>query len=698
MVCCSAGGLKLKMRSHPTRGKQASLEQLEGRLHLSTTIGAVDLSVLSASAGQAVVVTITATSPSGVRAATLFRDVNANGSFDAGIDQPLGDIFVPNAQGKFVRTIVPGADWSRSTRLGINAVDTLGQWSATGARRVDLTVNQAPSFQSAALSSTTVAEGQPLFVRATATDDVSVRATSAFLDINGDGRWTSGSDIALGDSFAPDGNGQFTIAANATPAWNDGSGSVNVYIAAVDGEGAWTAPRLVGNVTVVPRPVISSFTADWASVQPGMSGNPLKLQVTASNAAAATFWLDLNGDGRWTAGTDFSLGDQRVSSGGTFTLYVPSDLAGRSSARVCADVVSASGVWASAPAGATVTPLRAAAITYFIVDTSGGHTVLTAEAQLPANGTQAIAQVSAVDFFADTNFNGVYEAGVDTYISSAVAGASSSGGGWRYRVTLTTQQIAALPSGEFRFYAAARMTNNAGSAISGPGATSLAHSYAVGETVITRVNTSIGGLSTATGGNAGDLVSVDVGAFSGATVSAITLFWDSNQNGRWDAGVDIHVAEFRPGSANAIASNVFTVALPQRAGMGAFAAAAVGADGGWSAVRTSVGLNVKYVAQPQALSTVIDADSLVQTVRATSLYGIRSVTGFIDLNNDGVQNAGESLDGYQGLLGGNSRDGVWAITIASGRFPGAGQYSLHLWSVDWAGTTSAELLIACTVA
>jgi hypothetical protein len=132
--------------------------------------------------------------------------------------------------------------------------------------------------------------------------------------------------------------------------------------------------------------------------------------------------------------------------------------------------------------------------------------------------------------------------------------------------------------------------------------------------------------------------------------------------------------------------------------MGAFAAAAVGADGGWSAVRTSVGLNVKYVAPPQALSTVVNGDSLVQTVRATSLYGVRTVTGFIDLNNDGVQNAGESLDGYQSLLGGSLRDGVWAISIASGRFPGAGQYTLHLWAVDWAGSHSAELTVGCSVA
>lgn len=689
-------GTKLNTRNERNHNQQAMLEHLEGRVLCSTSITAVDVGAVLAVAGQPVSISIEASSPNGVRAATIFRDVNENGRFDSGVDQALGDIFVPNAQGRFVRNIVPGSDWGRNVRLGVNAVDMAGQWSLTGARRVDLAVNQRPTLPAASLSASVLNERELLSITVRAADDISVRAVTAFVDRNGDGRWTGGSDISLGTSFVMNGAGDFVIQASANPAWHVSGGSASIVVDAVDVDGAWVqTPRVAGSIQVLPAPVIASFTAVWDSVQAGSALNQLKLTLTTTAgapAAAATFWLDLDGNGRWTPGTDFSLGDARQPVNGSFVLRVPSDLAGRANVQIGASAVSASGLWSFNPAVASVSRLRLPTVTNFLVDINGSTIIIGAEAYYPPTSSVSAAQVSLVDVIADVNFNGVFDAGVDTLVVSIAPTSALANGTWRHRAQLTTEQVASIPAGSFRWIASPRIAIEGGQTIAGAGRIAAPHHFGIGDPVLTRITATIEGASNVDSAAAGDAYSVEVSAFVGSGVTALTLFWDANLNNRWDSDVDIHLAEYLPGTNPVSLTHTFTGVLPSRAGYGAFASSTLASTGAWSSVRSAQPISIQHIATPQFVSSEVAANSFAVTLTATSLFGIKSFSGFLDFNDDGIEDVGEAVQLSAVRISGSSRNGTFVLTFATAGLPQGQIYHFRMRAVDAAGTASAALL------
>ncbi len=688
-------GKKLNTRIDQNHNHQAMLEHLEGRVLCSTSITDVDVGAVLAVAGQPVSISIEATSPNGVRAATIFRDVNENGRFDSGVDQALGDIFAPNAQGRFVRNIVPGSDWGRNVRLGVNAVDMAGQWSLTGARRVDLAVNQRPTLPAASVSASVLNERDLFSITVRAADDTSVRAVTAFVDRNGDGRWTGGSDISLGTSFVMNGAGDFVIQAAANPAWHVAGGSASIVVDAVDADGAWVqTPRVAGIVQVMPAPVIASFTAVWDSVQAGSALNPLKLTLTTTvgaPATAATFWLDLDGNGRWTAGTDFSLGDAHQMVNGSFILRVPSDLAGRDSVQIGASAVSASGLWAFSPAVASVSQLRTATITNFLVDINGSTIIVGAEAFYPPTNSVSAAQVSLVDVIADVNFNGVFDAGVDTLIASVAPSSVLSNGTWRHRAQLSVDQVASVPVGAFRWIASPRIAIGGGETIAGAGRSAVPHHFGIGDPVLTRITATIDGASNVESAAAGAAYSVEVAAFVASGTTALTMFWDANLNNRWDSDVDTHLAEYRPGTDAVSVNHTFSGVLPMRAGPGAFAAAALSETGLWSSVRSAPPINVTFIAAPGLISSHAEANSFAITLSAASLFGIQSFSGFLDLNDDGIEDSGEAVQLTAVRVGGSSRNGSWVLSFSTVGLPQGQVYHFRMRAIDAAGTASATL-------
>ncbi len=688
-------GKKLNTRIDRNHNQQAMLEHLEGRVLCSTSITDVDVGAVLAVAGQPVSISIEASSPHGVRAATIFRDVNENGRFDSGVDQALGDIFVPNSQGRFVRNIVPGSDWGRNVRLGVNAVDMAGQWSLTGAVRVDLAVNQRPTLPAASLSASVVNERDLLSITVRAADDTSVRAVTAFVDRNGDGRWTGGTDISLGTSFVINGAGDFVIQASANPAWHASGGSASIVVDAVDADGAWVqTPRLAGSVQVMPAPVIASFTAVWDSVQAGSALNPLKLTLTTTvgaPATAATFWLDLDGNGRWTPGTDFSLGDARQLVNGSFIVRVPSDLAGRPNVQIAASAVSASGLWAFNPAVANVSQLRAATITNFLVDINGSTIIVGAEAYYPPTNSASAAQVSLVDVIADVNFNGVFDEGIDTLVASIAPSSALSNGTWRHRAQLSVNQVASIPVGSFRWIASPRIAVDGGATIAGAGRIAVPHHFGIGDPVLTRVTATIDGASNVDRVNAGAAYSVEVAAFIASGATALTLFWDTNLNNRWDSDVDVHLAEYRPGDGPVSVNHTFSGVLPNRSGPGAFAAAALSGTGAWSSVRSAPPIQIVFIAAPELVSSQVGANTFAVTLTAASLFGIQSFTGFLDMNDDGVEDVGETVQLSAVRIGGSSRNGSWVVTFSTIGLPQGQVYHFRMRAIDAAGTASATL-------
>ena len=695
MVPSSGGWMKLNTRFPRNTQPQPALEHLEGRVLCSTNIVSVDVGALLAVAGQPVSISIEATSPHGVRAATIFRDINNNNRFDSGIDQPLGDIFVPNAQGRFVRNIVPGSDWGRNVRLGVNAVDMAGQWSLTGARRVDLAVNQRPTFVSAELSATSINERDLLSITVRAADDTSIRAITAFIDRNGDGRWTGGTDTSLGTSFVMNGAGNFVINAAAAAAWHAAGGSASIRVDTVDSDGAWAAAtRLAGTVQVSPAPVIASFTVQWDSVQAGSTLNPLKLMLATTaetSAVAATFWLDLDGNGRWSPGTDFSLGDSREQQGGVFILRVQSDLAGRGSVQIGASAVSSAGIWAFTPASESIAILRVPAITSFVVDVNGATIILGAEAFYPPTTSVGGAQVSMVDVFADVNFNGVFDTGVDTFVVSIAPGIALSNGTWRHRVQLSSAQVASLPSVDFRWMVSPRIAIDGVQTIAGAGRFALPHHFVIGDPVLTRITVTIDAASNISQALPGAAYSVETSAFVASGVEAITLFWDANLNNRWDSDVDIHLGESRPGSASSSYMNTFSGVLPSRAGPGAFAAAAFSGNLTWSSVRSAPPITIAYIAPPTLNSTLSSPSAFAVTLSASSLFGIHAFSAYIDLNNDGIEDAGETVSLVAVRTMGSARNGTWVVTFSTAALTPGQSYMFRIRALDAAGTASAGM-------
>ena len=695
MVRRSVGSVNVNTRIDRNHN-QAALEHLEGRVLCSTTISAVDVGAVLAVAGQPVSISIEATSPYGVRAATIFRDVNENGRFDAGVDQSLGDIFAPNAQGRFVRNVVPGSDWGRNVRLGVNAVDNAGQWSSTGARRVDLAVNQRPTLPAASLSASVLNERDLFSITVRAADDTSIRAVTAFVDRNGDGRWTGGTDISLGTSYAVNGAGNFVINASANPAWHVLGGSASIVVDAVDTDGAWVmTPRIAGSLQVNPAPVISSFTAVWDSVQAGSPANLLKLTLTASAsapAAAATFWLDLDGNGRWNAGTDFSLGESRQLVNGSFVIRVPTDLAQRANVQIGASAVSATGMWSFTPAVASVSQLRNATITNFLVDINGSTIIVGAEAYYPPTASASAAQVSLVDIIADVNFNGVFDAGIDTLIASIAPTSALANGTWRHRATLSAGQVAAIPAVNFRWIASPRIAIEGGQTIAGAARFAVPHHFVIGDPVLTRIVATIDGASNIERADAGSAYSVEVSAFVASNVGALTLFWDTNLNNRWDSDADVHLGEFLPSAGTVSVSHTFTGTLPLRAGPGAFAAAAMSSGLTWSSVRSAAPMTITYIAAPEFVSSQVIANSFAVTLSAGSQFGIHSFSAFLDLNENGIEDAGETVLVSAVRTGGTSRNGTWVLTFNTAGLPQGVNHHYRMRAHDAAGTASNSML------
>jgi hypothetical protein len=655
------------------------LEQLEKREFLSTTVSSLSVLPEPATAGVAATVVIEASATGGVRAVTIFRDVDGNGRWTAGVDQSLGDIFAASSDGKFRRAIVPQVGWGRSVRIVADAVSNTGQW--TGAPRgLTFVNNTRPTATLANLSTSMVARGGSVTVTMDATDDTSVRAMTAFLDVDGNGVWTPGVDRSLGNAYTRDvGTGRFSITFAAGAELGNGG---TVRVDAVDADGAWTgAPRSAGAFTINTPPVLGAVRAQWENATPSTPRHGLTLSVNATDdvgVRAVTFFLDLDGNGAWTAGVDQSLADVFTPvNGSTYRATVYTDLAGLTSASIVADAVDTQGLWTGSRPSATVTPLRSSQVVSFYVDTTSGVS-LAAEAWVPPSGSSGAAQVSGVDYYADVNQNGVVDAG-DQLVATGTVGTLQASGAWRYLVRLNSTQIASLPSSPYGWLAAARVSTGDGGFVLGPARMAIARSWPIGTPTVTRVL-----VNTDASATIGDAWSVSVTGFAGGGLTGITLFFDTNHNGQWDAGIDIdlgfNTADANPGTVTF--SGTYSEAM--RRG-GAFTAAALVRSGGtdtWSVTRSArpqtiiAGPSTTLVGTPS-----VSGNTITLEVDAVDDFAVRTINVWIDLNNDGIRDPGERM-GTATLIAGSRSSGRWRLTIDLGVAP-SGSYTLAWQGVDY---------------
>lgn len=659
-------------RRSPARTKarppadQHSLETLEPRALMSPVVASVQFSQNPATAGAALVINVEASSAAGLRAVSIFRDVNTNGVWDRNIDEPLGDIFQQASPGRFQRTITPGESWARNSRIVAAAVDVNGAWGSPFG--VSLTVNQRPSATGAVLSASQARLGQPVTLTASASDDTGVRAMTAFIDVDLNSRWTPGVDRWLADDFSADpltGNFEFTL----MPASN-WPAQASIRVDAVDVNGAWAAAsRSAGTIRITAPPSVQNLTVVAANAT-GQGANPMRFSVAASDEtgiAAVTFYLDLDNNGRWSPNVDQSLGESRVPQTGTnvYSIIVATDLAGLASARVLADAVDTDGNWTGAPTGTNASLPRVPTVNQFLADTARGQISLGADAWFAAEGSAAAAPVSFVRFVADANFNGVEDSG-DVVIADIAAGAAQQQG-WRHYYRLTSGDVASLP-GSYQWIAIPRFSDN-GDMVSGPARVGVARAFTPAEPIVLRVDARVGvdaGTGSAVTPLAGTQFRVSADVFSASAVHGVTFFWDRNLNGRWDAGNDIDLG-YSLATMNGMSGRAELVGTirADMAGPGAIVAAARVFDANsasvWSVARSQKIDRVFAGPRLTLASSSVTGSILTIDVDARDDFGVNRIFGYLDLNGNGIDSQDTQV--AASLVSGDRRNGRWRITI-----------------------------------
>jgi hypothetical protein len=310
----------------------------------------------TAAAGLPITFTVDAFDPdSPIRAVTVFFDLDSNNRFTPG-DIDLGADF-DGSDGWAVTRVVPSWWGSGPARFVADAVDTLGNWSLERAAAT-VRLNAAPVVGGVSVSvpppsanePPRIAWGDRFTLSADVTDDSgpqSIRAVTFFFDLDSNGMFTPG-DVDLGADF--DGSDGWSIS-RTVPAWW-GAGPARFAASAVDTDGSWSFRTASTLVRLNDTPRLTEFAA---SPSPITLGSQFSLALRArdlNSVAAVTFFIDVNNDGRWTAGTDIDLGAATRQSGtgadGTWSRLITANF-GRGTFRIMADAADTTGAWTGTP-------------------------------------------------------------------------------------------------------------------------------------------------------------------------------------------------------------------------------------------------------------------------------------------------------------------------------------------------------------
>lgn len=273
----------------------------------------------------------------GVRAVTFFLDRNSNDRWDSGVDQPLGEDFTIDSDGRYSITATPDGTWPDYPypRIVADVVDTEGQWAVNRAVNFGLATVGLPVVSSFYANVVVYSEGQPqpyqgvsLYAKVDEPLGYPQGAVSVtfFLDKNNNGSFEGGTDQDLGAaSSGPDGRGYLfryaTIAGNSL----GGQLMAVAYRTSGYGErfGTPTSASIVtsGYSSGNTPPVITGGL--WQNVsQPSRGGveigQRMKLTIIAdappdylyqNRLRAVTLFFDANFDHHWTPGVDTHIGE-----------------------------------------------------------------------------------------------------------------------------------------------------------------------------------------------------------------------------------------------------------------------------------------------------------------------------------------------------------------------------------------------------
>jgi hypothetical protein len=297
--------------------------------------------------GQNLRLTPTVNDPDGTIAlVTFFLDRDANGQWTPGVDLDFGfDSF--GGDGWSLAQTARDVWGTGVMKFVAGTMDNRGAWALTGAS-VEVRVNAPPIITSIVSDPVQVVSwGQTLRLTATATDNLGVSVVTFYFDLDRNQRFTPG-DVDLGADF--NGSDGWSVSA-VVPRWW-GAGSAAFVAAARDADGAWSTQNRSVYVTLNDRTQISEFAG---VPNPVTFGASINLDLRAKDkfgVSAVTMFVDLNSDGRWTAGTDIDLGAATRRSGTTLDgmwRRTVNATWGHGTFRILADARDSNGVWTGAP-------------------------------------------------------------------------------------------------------------------------------------------------------------------------------------------------------------------------------------------------------------------------------------------------------------------------------------------------------------
>jgi hypothetical protein len=363
----------------------------------------------------------------------FYRDLNANGLIDVGIDTLLGSD--TSSGGGW--TLAP---YSTSWSLGNNtlmarAIDSTG--AASPAATTVVTVNGLPTVGSLTGAPSPVLPGAALTITAAnATDpDGTVTAVEIYFDANNNGRIDTATDTKL--TVTLNGLGQY-VALVAAPA---NGGSYRYLARALDNAGAFGATKTLTTVVTSP-PRIGNLTASPNPVSRGLAFTVTATDVVDDDGtiASVAFYRDTDGDGLVTSADKLLSTDSSSSNGWKTSLSSTSGSL----------VVGVNRILAVAKDNKGMT--SAPKLTLVTIDAPPTLSSFTASASPKASApitltVKASADTTSVALFRDDG-NGSFSASLDISLGNATYDSLTNS----WKITLPA---ATLPTGSVRLWARA---------------------------------------------------------------------------------------------------------------------------------------------------------------------------------------------------------------------------------------------------
>jgi len=613
----------------------------------------------------------TATDDAGITKIDFYRDVNGNGAVDVGTDRLLGTD--TSADGGWnLATSSSGFPLGAQTLLAV-ATDSDGVVSAATSTPIGV-LNAAPTVSALSATPAPAVRPSPMTLTAQAVDsDGTVSLVRFYVDSNRNGTLELGTDALMGeDSTGGDGfNAIFqTAGVSAT--------DYRFFAVAVDNDGGVSAAFSLPVQVLNAAPVVSGLAAS-----PNLAAGRVPITLTAQasdpdgSVSLVRFYLDSNRNGVLDINTDTLIGEDGNGSDGFTTVIATAGLANADN-RFFALATDNEALGGDTALAATVVHVVTTAPVISDLTATPAQVTRRMSFTLSVGAAADDVGVAKIDFYRDSNNNGVLDVGTDVLMGTDTSPPSADGG-WSFVTNANGLLI-----GTQMFFARAADADG-----------ELSNVLSVGVEVVAAAPVIA---LTATPGpvTAGSPITLNVQVVeSDSAVGSVRFYRDDNGNGVLDIGTDTLVREDTEG-ADGFSAVVDTSGL-RSGGVGFFAVATDQAlRVSNAAIATSIitrtfGVEVLTVTPspiPRNGKVTIAASQIMLPAGAV----FKKVEFYADTNNNGV------FDGADKRVGSSSslRNGGATVQVNT-KGLAAGNFMFFARVQDKAGVWSPATSAAATI-